>query len=443
MPDTFHERSSAMKRSLTALAVTSVVTAATLALAGCSGSTSTGAASGGTAGTAAPVTLTMWGTYGNGGNTAQTDILNKTLIPSFEASHPGTTVKYVDIPYDSLKQKLTTGAAGGELPDLVRSDIGWVAQFASLGILAPLDQKMSDFSTYADATYPGSLATNAWNGHHYGLPLDTNTRVLVTSQAALDAAGMSKPPATFDDLKAMATALKGKGIAVFADSGLQGWNILPWIWSGGGEITDAKLTKSTGYLDGPKSVAAVQMLVDLYTEGAIPNLITGNSGATSTSDGLPKGEYATILDGPWMNDIWKGQYPDFKPIYAPVPAGAGGSVSVVGGEDIVIPATTTHMDAAAEFVRYTQSDEFQLAMAKVGQMPVVTAAGTKAAAADPFYAPFATQLATAKPRLAIPQSSQVDTILSTELTPAFQGTTTAQAALTSAAKQIDALLTSK
>ncbi|MCR6492918.1 extracellular solute-binding protein [Cellulomonas sp. P24] len=430
-----------MKRSLTALAVTAVLTTATLALSGCSGSTS--GATGATAGTAAPVTLTMWGTYGNGGNTAQTDVLTKTLIPAFEASHPGITVTYVDIPYDSLKQKLTTGAAGGELPDLVRSDIGWVAQFAQLGVLAPLDEKMKDFTTLSAATYPGSLATNAWNGHYYGLPLDTNTRVLVTSQAALDAAGMSKPPATFDELKAMATALKGKNIAVFADSGLQGWNILPWIWSGGGEITDAKQTTATGYLDGPKSVAAVQMLVDLYKQGAIPNLITGNSGATSTSDGLPKGEYATILDGPWMRDIWKGQYPDFTPIYAPVPAGAGGSVSVVGGEDIVIPATTTHLDAATEFVRFTQSDEFQLAMAKVGQMPVVASAGTKAATADPFYAPFATQLATAKPRLVIPQSSQVDTILSTELTPAFEGTTTVQAALTSAAKQIDALLTSK
>jgi multiple sugar transport system substrate-binding protein len=431
-----------MKRSLPALTLTSIVTvtALALALAGCSGSPSNGAASGSATG---PVTLTMWGTYGNGGNTAQTDVLNKTLIPSFEASHPGITVKYVDIPYDSLKQKLTTGAAGGELPDLVRSDIGWVAQFASLGVLAPLDQKMSDFTTLSGADYPGSLATNAWNGHYYGLPLDTNTRVLITSQAALTAAGMSKPPATFDELKAMATALKGKKIAVFADSGLQGWNILPWIWSGGGEITDPKLTKSTGYLDDPQSVAAVQMLVDLYKQGAIPNLITGNAGATSTSDGLPKGQYATILDGPWMHDIWKGQYPDFAPIYAPVPAGPGGSISVVGGEDIVIPATTTHMDAAAQFVRYTQSDEFQLAMAKVGQMPVVQAAGTKAAAADPASAPFATQLATARPRLAIPQSSQVDTILSTELTPAFTGTTTVQAALTSAAKQIDALLTSK
>jgi multiple sugar transport system substrate-binding protein len=415
---------------------------AVLALSGCSATTS-GQASGSATGTAAPVTLTMWGTYGNGGNTAQTDVLNKTLIPSFEASHPGITVKYVDIPYDSLKQKLTTGAAGGELPDLVRADIGWVAQFASLGMLAALDQKMSDFATLSGATYTGSLATNAWNGHYYGLPLDTNTRVLVTSQAALTAAGMSKPPSTFDELKAMATALKGKNIAVFADSGLQSWNILPWIWSGGGEITDAKLTTATGYLDGPESVAAVQMLVDLYKEGAIPNLITGNTGATSTSDGLPKGKYATILDGPWMRDIWKGQYPDFTPIYAQVPAGSGGSISVVGGEDIVIPATTTHMDAATEFVRYTQGDEFQLAMAKVGQMPVVQSAGTKAAAADASLAPFATQLATAKPRLAIPQSSQVDTILSTELTPAFTGTTTVQAALTSAAKQIDPLLTSK
>ena len=59
---------------------------------------------------------------------------------------------------------------------------------------------MDDFQTLADATYPGSLSTNLYKGKYYGLPLDTNTRVLVTSQAALDAAGMSAPPATFDEL---------------------------------------------------------------------------------------------------------------------------------------------------------------------------------------------------------------------------------------------------
>ena len=54
------------------------------------------------------VTLTFWGAYGNGGNSTQQDALNNTLIPAFEAAHPGVKVKYVDIPYDSLLQKLET-----------------------------------------------------------------------------------------------------------------------------------------------------------------------------------------------------------------------------------------------------------------------------------------------------------------------------------------------
>ena len=80
------------------------------------------------AATGKKVTLTFWGTYGNGGNKTQTDALSKTIIPAFEKANPNITINYVDIPYDSLLQKLTTSAAGGQLPDLVRSDIGWVLE---------------------------------------------------------------------------------------------------------------------------------------------------------------------------------------------------------------------------------------------------------------------------------------------------------------------------
>ena len=390
-----------------------------------------------------PVTLTFWGSYGNGGNSTQQDALNKTLIPAFEKANPGIKVKYVDIPYDDMLKKLTTSAAGDELPDLVRADLGWVPQFANLGVLVPLSDKMSDFKKFADATYPGSLSTNLYNGKYYGLPLDTNTRVLITDQKALDAAGMSAPPATFDDLKAMAAKLKGTGMSVFADSGLGAWNISPWIWSGGGAITDDKLTKSTGYLDSDKSVAAVQMLVDFYKEKQIPNLIIGNKGATGTSDGLPGGKYATIFDGPWMQGIWTGQYPDFKPIYAPIPAGSGGSISVVGGEDIVLTASSTHQEAAMKFIRFTQSEQFQIEMVKTGQMTVIPAFADQQAGINDLYGVYADQLKTAKSRLAIPQASQVDTILNTELVPAFNGTTSVKDALSKAASQIDALLASK
>ncbi len=74
-----------MKRS-TALATSAAMAAAiALVVAGCS-STSTGSSSDGSSSN--PVTLTFWGSYGNGGNSTQQDVLNKTLIPAFEKAKP-------------------------------------------------------------------------------------------------------------------------------------------------------------------------------------------------------------------------------------------------------------------------------------------------------------------------------------------------------------------
>ena len=353
-----------MKRTRARLMISASAAACACIVAGGCSSAGTGGGS-----SSGPVTLTFWGTYGNGGNKAQTDALSKTIIPAFEKLHPNIKINYVDIPYNSLLQKLETSAAGGVLPDLIRSDITWVPKFASLGVFAQLDGHMSNFQSLAGADYPGTLKANEWHGHYYGLPLDTNTRVLISNSAALAKAGISSPPSTFAQLKSDATALAAKKIPVFADSGLQAWNVAPWIWSGGGALTNPQLTTADGYLNGPKSVAAVQLLVSLYKEGAIPNLIIGNTGAASTQDGLPKGTYANIIDGPWMHDIWAAQYCSFKPIYSPMPAGAGGSVSVVGGEDIVMTTSSKHQAADETFIAFTQSPTYQLAMAKTARCP--------------------------------------------------------------------------
>ncbi|GMA95472.1 bicyclomycin resistance protein [Pseudolysinimonas kribbensis] len=382
----------------------------------------------------------LLGAYGNGGNSTQQDALNKTLIPAFEKANPGITVKYVDVAYDSLLQKLTTSAAGGKLPDLVRADLGWVPQFADLGVLEPLSTSMSDYKALAAKDYPGSVATNRYKGEYYGLPLDTNTRVLITSQQALDKAGVSEPPKTFADLKTMATALKGTGVSLWADSKLEAWNIAPWIWSGGGEFTNKAETKATGYLNSAANAATIQMLVDWYKEGLIPNLLTGNSGAVATQDGLPKNDYATIFDGPWMAGVWSGSYKDFHPIYAPIPAGKGGSVSVVGGEDIVMTASSAHKAAAAKFIRFTQSKQFQIEMAKTGQLTVQPRLADQQAEMAADYSVYSDQLKTAKSRIASPNQSKIDAVLAAALTPAFTGGTTVKAALNSAASQIDALL---
>ncbi len=419
--------------------VTAAAAAVALTLTGCAGGNAAPTGGIGQPGaTDISGTVTFWHAYS--ADSPEVSTLEKTIIPAFEKKFPDVKVKNVAVPYDDLHQKLVTAVAGDQLPDLVRADIGWVSELANLGVLAPLDTDMPDFQSLADSTYPGSLATNKWKGHYYGLPLDTNTRVMLYNSDALAAAGISSPPKTVDDLMSDAAALKKSGAFAFADNGAGGWNVLPWIWSAGGEITDPNVTKASGFLNSAASVKGVQTLVDLYKAGAMPDIILGDSGGLATSDGLATGKYATILDGPWMYPIFAGQYPDFKLKAGQVPAGDGGSISVVGGEDIVLTQSSKNKAAAAEFMRYLLSDDAQLAMAKVGQMSVVKSIGPKLTDINAYYAPFVEQLATAKPRPATPAWSQIDTILQDEIRAAIKGDKTVQEALDSAAKQSDALL---
>lgn len=424
-----------MKTSVkVAIAAAAVVT---MGLTGCTASGG-GAATPGASGADLSGTVTFWHAYS--ADSPEVSTLENTVIPGFEKLHPNVTVKDVAVPYDDLHQKLVTAAAGDVLPDLVRADIAWVPELANLGVLDPLDTDLPDFQQLADQTYPGSLATNKWGSHYYGLPLDTNTRVLLYNADALAKAGITTPPASIDELVADAPALKAQGIYAFADNGAGGWNILPWIWSEGGDITDANYTTATGYLNSPATVKAVQTWVDLYKAGEFPKIVLGGSGGLATSDGLAQGTYATILDGPWMYPIFQSQYPDFKLQQAPMPSGPGGSVSVVGGEDIVLTQSSQNKAAAEAFLEYLLSPDAQLAMAGVGQMSVLKDVGPQLTSIQGYYSGFVTQLANAKPRPVTPAWPEIDSMLQDEIRSAIKGEKSVQDALNEAATKADGLL---
>lgn len=396
-------------------------------------------AAAGTRGEARPsatkaTTITFWNAY----SPPEASQIEKVVIPAFERTHPNIKVQNVTIPYDSLRQKLLAATAGGELPDVLRSDIIWVPEFAQLGVYVRLDRQLRDFRKLAKLMFPGPLSTNRWKGGYYGLPLDTNTRVLMYNRAALAKAGLRSPPKTFADMRRMGRKLKAKGVAVFGEGGTGGWNVLPWIWSNGGNLTNAKITKATGYLNSAKSVAAIKLLVDLHRQGAAR--FVNLDGGLGTSDGLAKGRYGTILDGPWMFPIFAGQYPDFRLRTGRVPRGAGGSVSVVGGEDIVMTTTSKNKAQAATFIRFMLAPLAQTEMAKVGQMPVRKDLKARLTKIHSYYGIFLDQLRNARARTPHPQWPRIDKILETQVAKAIRGQQTPKQALTDAARQIDKLL---
>ena len=380
------------------------------------------------------VTVTFWHGY----NPDETKVFNDKVVAEFQKSHPNITIQAQAVPYDAMHKKLLTSIAGGQAPDLIRADIIWVPEFADLGALVTLDTAMSDFSTLSGKVFPGPLSTNQFKGHYYGLPLDTNTRVLLWNKTMYQAAGISGPPKTVEEFTAAVAKLSnGKDKFGYAEGGTGGWNFLPWLWTFGGNVTDANVTKASGYLNGPDSVAALQWFTKLYqSKQSGPSVLGGDP---HTDVGYAKDLYGNVLDGPWMVPIFKGQYPNKTVEMAIVPAGKGGSSSVVGGEDIVLFKQSQHKAEAMEFMRFMLSKQTQLTMGGVGQMPVLSElAGSPDLPA--YFSVFQEQLKTAKARTPSPAWPKIDDAIGTAVTLALKGQATPQQALDQAASTIDGLL---
>ncbi len=381
--------------------------------------------------TSEPVTITFWHTYNTDG--PENKQLLDVIIPAFQKKYPNITVDSVVMPYDGLHDQLVTAVSGGGLPDIMRMDIIWTPEFAKVGALVPVDD-LPGFNDIKGQVFPGPLATNIYQGKYYGVPLDTNTQVLIYNNELVPEA-----PKTLDDVRKAAEALKGQkdtwGLAL---GGAGPWNVLPWFWTAGGNVTDDNFTKASGILNSDASVAALQWLVDMQNDGLVGPSTLG--GKPDSWGGFKGGNYGMLSDGPWFFPIIANEMgPMVQGI--PMPTGPGGSVSVIGGENLVIFKSSKYTDAAWTFAQYLLSDEAQIAMATTGQMPVTRSASqSQVMKGVPYFGSYVTQLGTAKPRTVSPNWPKIEKILTNAFEAALRGTSTVKEALDGAAAQIDPLL---
>ena len=385
------------------------------------------------------VTINFWHNYNE--DSPENEVLVSKLIPQFESTHAGIKVVPLTIPYPDFRRKLITSISGGNAPDVIRIDATWVPEFADMGALVALDQEMSDFAALKAAVYPGPLGSNLWKDHYYGLPLDTNTKVWIYNDSLYSAAGISSAPAAIGDLDGLCASLKQAnpdGYMLGLES-TQGWVMLPWIWSSGGEITDEAITTASGYLNGPQTVGAYETLLSLYDQGCIAPLILGDG--VDAFSGIGQGLYASLDNGPWTYPIVAGAHPELKLSAALFPAGAAGSIDIVGGQDVNVLTQSAHKAEALEFVRFLVGSDFQLAMGGVGMIPVRQDLDVSSlVASQPYMSVFFDQLKTARARLAHPRWSDMDRILTDAGQLILRHEQSPQAALDDAATKINEIL---
>ncbi len=385
-----------------------------------------------------PVTINFWHHYS--AQSAENETLMNDLIPKFESENPGIKVNAVSHEWAELHDKILVSASSQSLPDVARLDIAWLPEFQQMGVLVALDQEMPDFSEVAGTLLDSALSTANIGGSYYALPLNTNSKILFYNTAMLEAAGV-EVPTTMDKWveavrKLSGTNANGQQIWGWNEPALSGWNICPFIWSFGGSLTNEEQTVATGYINSPETVKAVETFAMLVQEGALTGF---NSGDIPMTDGFGTGRYAMMLEGPWKTAELAGAYPDVAYGTAYMPAGEGGSISVLGGEDIAM-FNTANREAAWKFMQFMTGEYAETAMAKCGQIPVNKAALESDTVKNADYAPFIQAIETAKARPTVAAWSEMDNELTNAMTAVVNGEKTAQEAMDELAVVFDELL---
>lgn len=352
-----------------------------------------------------PVTITFWHTYGD----VETPVIDEVIIPMFEAANPDIKVEAVRQSGD-FNQMLVTALGTGVVPDVARVDITKTSAYAKLGGIVAMDE-IEGFDALKDAVLEAPLSTNLWNGHYYGLPLNTNCKAAVVNLNVLKELGFDEPPATMEEFVA-ACKEKAPGQYKLNVSGLGDWDLYPYFWLFGGKLTDEGFTTASGYLDSAESVAAINTMLELHEDGVFT--IRDVDGTPDAWDGI-NSEYAMFFEGPWapFNE-------EAGIVPALIPTWNGKSASVVGGENIVIFSGSQKQDAAFRFVTFMLSEEVQLELLKVGVIPTLkSCVDSEAVQADPKWSVYMKQLESAQSRIPTPQASTVEQLWQDAMTEIF------------------------
>jgi len=369
------------------------------------------------------------------------------LIHQFERENPYIHINAVRKPFLTAQAAFVTDSHVGKAPDVFRSDIGWVSEFASQRYLLNIDSYIpqSDRSDYLSA----AMRYDYYNGHLYGLPQVTDVLALLYNRAELKKADITSPPATMADFERDAKKVVQSKAATYGfETNGQYYYTIPFLNAFGGGTFNQRnnILMNTG-----ASVNGLKFLLKLQnTDKVMPTNINFSSGRTSLVDDFLSGKTAMVFDGPWdVTNIWTGsafagEHSNLG--IARIPTGpAGLTGSPLGGQSYVISAGTAHPTEAYRFISFMSRMGSQVTIAEANHtLPTRWSAyQSRNVSSDWVISAFRqTWEAEAVARPAIPQAGHLFDMFDASIADALDDVQSPIAALNAVAKAWQQLLAS-
>jgi multiple sugar transport system substrate-binding protein len=324
--------------------------------------------------------LTVWA-MGNEGTKLTT------LADAFMKANPGVKVSVTPVDWGQAVTKLQTAIAGGTTPDVSQMGTDMMGQFGANGTFDPVPADIDP-----SAFFQSAWNTNMVGGAAVGVPWYVETRLLYYRTDIATKAGITAAPATWDDLAAMAKAMKDQGGAKWGISlGTKNWQeYFPFLWQNGGDVVDASGNPT---LNSPQAVEALTFYDSFFKDGLTPKSVPEGFDITPA---FVKGDNPMFFSGPWHLGLIKdagGAGFTGKWAIAPMPKKTT-ATSFLGGSNMVVFKASQNKDAAWAFVKFVADPKTQaLWYSTVTDLPAVQAAWQDpSVASDPNVKMFGDQL---------------------------------------------------
>jgi multiple sugar transport system substrate-binding protein len=189
------------------------------------------------------------------------------------------------------------------------------------------------------------------------LPYDGETTGLFYRTDLFKEAGITSPPATWDQFRSAADKLtdpskKQYGFIVFAPEAAYYW--FPFLWQAGGHLTSSDGKKIA--FDSPQGRTAANFYVGLRKDSP-PDYYSSNSWDGRVA--FATGKVAMYEAGAWFGGQMKTEFPKITKNWsvAPMPQGPSGCATTIAGDTLVVFNQTKNADAAWKWIEFLSSQE--------------------------------------------------------------------------------------
>ncbi len=345
-------------------------------------------------------------------------------------------------PNNSYVEKIIAAVLGGTAPDVAAIDVTFLGALMRRDLLIEFTEEdlaemdVEDFK-------PGIWNSCLYDGKAYAIPYRGGIgEAFVLNKALFEQAGVPLPEEdwTLEDFLEICEALKAGANGEFYPYAVAGSTVDPanfessftWLlYANGGSWVNEEQTEVT--MDSEGSVAAIQMWMDLFENGYVPE---GCINYTISNDVLPmftEGKIAMMNYSDAYVDAIKESDIDY--VVYKTPSGFGRT----GGWLFTIPISTENEAGAKQFVKwFTESDNLGELMIRMPSR--ISSTENYAPWNSEDYAVLNEAAALAKAPPTLPEFTELRLIIITEMQKAVMGEQTAEEAAANIVEQGNALI---